>query len=269
MNTPYVGSKRWLAPIVEKRLPLEAKTLISPFFGSGKLEYYIAIARPGIRVLGSDLDPNIVEMHRSYLQDYQAFREEALGYTGMSKETYHSLLASPSRSGAATYALLRSSFNGKIGCRHSPRRMDLLRPGPPNVEVRCADALDVVREATEDDFLYLDPPYGVAKRARHYSYCGDMAFQERLAESLKGCRAPWILSVDPVLRDLYADWCDIEEMSRVESFGHTPYTELLITPVEFKTRTSRGRPGSRPGGSASDPPRASARSRSAPSSRRP
>ena len=230
MNAPYVGSKRWLAPFVEKCLPPDAQTLVSPFFGSGKLEYRIAKERPSIRVLGSDLDLAVVEMHRSYLEDYEAFCTEARRYGDMSKETYYDLLADPGRSGAATYALLRSSFNGRLGCRQRPRRMDVGSPGPPNVVVRCADALDVVPEATERDFLYLDPPYGDAKYRRYYSYPCDRSFHVRLAAALRDCRAPWLLSLDAGLRDLYEGWCDFEEIPRVEQFRRTPYTELLVTP---------------------------------------
>ena len=230
MNAPYVGSKLWLAPIVESRLPPDAQTLVSPFFGSGKLEYRIAAARPGLRVLGSDLDPAVAEMHRSYLEDYEAFCAEARRYGDMSKETYYDLLADPGRSGAATYALLRSSFNGRLGCRRRPRRMDIVPPGPPNVAVRCADALSVVRDATEQDFLYLDPPYGAAKHRRYYRYPCDRSFHVLLAAALQDCRAPWLLSVDAGLRDLYEGWCDVEEIARVEQFRRTPYTELLVTP---------------------------------------
>ena len=226
-----MGSKKWLAPVVESRLPPDARTLVSPFFGSGKLEYHIAKVRPGIRVLGSDLDPAIAEMHRSYLEDYDAFCEEALRHANMTRETYYALLDDRDRSGAATYALLRASFNGRLGTkRKHPRRMDIVPPAPPNVSVRCADALDVVRDATEADFLYLDPPYGAAKHARYYRYPGDRAFHERLAETLKACRAPWLLSVDPSLRDLYASWCDIEEIPRVEQMRRTRYVELLVAP---------------------------------------
>ena len=231
MNVPYVGSKRWLAPVVESRLPPDARTLVSPFFGSGKLEYYIAKARPDVRVPGSDLDPAVVAMHRSYLEDYDAFCEEARRYGDMSRQTYYALLADPARSGAATYALLRSSFNGRLGCRRSrPRRMDIVPPGPPTVAVRRADALDVVRDATARDFLSLDPPYGDDKHARYYRYPCDRAFHERLAAALKDCRARWLLSVDASLRDLYEGWCDVEEIVRVEQFRRTAYVELLVAP---------------------------------------
>ena len=101
-------------------------------------------------------------------------------------------------------------------------------PGPANVTVRCADALDVVRAATERDFLYLDPPYGASRYDRYYRYQCDDDFHKRLADSLKDCRAPWLLSIDASLRDHYEDWCDIEEIARVEQFRRTPYMELLV-----------------------------------------
>ena len=43
----YMGSKSWLAPHVDRLLG-DVAVLHSPFFGSGKLEYYLAIRRPAL-----------------------------------------------------------------------------------------------------------------------------------------------------------------------------------------------------------------------------
>ena len=44
MRLKYMGSKAWLAPHLDRLLG-DVTVLHSPFFGSGKLEYYLA-ARP-------------------------------------------------------------------------------------------------------------------------------------------------------------------------------------------------------------------------------
>ena len=53
MQLKYFGSKAWLAPHMDRLLG-DVAVLHSPFFGSGKLEYYLAARRPGLEVRGVD-----------------------------------------------------------------------------------------------------------------------------------------------------------------------------------------------------------------------
>ena len=53
MQLKYFGSKAWLAPHMDRLLGNVA-VLHSPFFGSEKLEYYLAARRPGLEVRGVD-----------------------------------------------------------------------------------------------------------------------------------------------------------------------------------------------------------------------
>ena len=50
MQLKYFGSKAWLAPHMDRLLG-DVAVLHSPFFGSGKLEYYLAARRAGLEVL--------------------------------------------------------------------------------------------------------------------------------------------------------------------------------------------------------------------------
>ena len=53
MQLKYFGSKAWLPPHMDRLLG-DVAVLHSPFFGSGKLEYYLAARRPGLEVRGVD-----------------------------------------------------------------------------------------------------------------------------------------------------------------------------------------------------------------------
>ena len=53
MQLKYFGSKAWLAPHMDRLLG-DVAVLHSPFFGSGKLEYYLAARCPGLEVRGVD-----------------------------------------------------------------------------------------------------------------------------------------------------------------------------------------------------------------------
>ena len=65
MQLKYFGSKAWLAP---HRLLGDVAVLHSPFFGSGKLEYYLAAPRPGLEVRGVDAFKPVANLHRCYLR---------------------------------------------------------------------------------------------------------------------------------------------------------------------------------------------------------
>ena len=48
--------------------PGPATALHLPFFGSGKLEYYLAARRPGLKVRGADAFEPVANLHRCYLR---------------------------------------------------------------------------------------------------------------------------------------------------------------------------------------------------------
>ena len=118
-----MGSKAWLAPHLDRLLG-DVAVLHSPFFGSGKLEYYLAARRPGLEARGVDAFEPVANLHRCYLR-------RAL------------LLQSPPAGRAAcAYVLLRNScFSGKWGSFAQQRPPALssarrLQQPPCNVTVR-------------------------------------------------------------------------------------------------------------------------------------
>ena len=70
MRVKYMGSKSWLAPHVDRLLGDE---LHSPFFGSGKLEYYLAARRP------ADAFEPVANLHRCYLRQDPVFLPQVSG----------------------------------------------------------------------------------------------------------------------------------------------------------------------------------------------
>ena len=90
--------------------------LHSPFFGSGKLEYYLAARRPALKVRGA-----VANLRRCYLRQDPVFLRSLLRLAGckVDRRFYFSRLLPGTQRGragrraACSYVLLRNSFSGK------------------------------------------------------------------------------------------------------------------------------------------------------------
>ena len=81
MQLKYFRSKAWLAPHMDRLLG-DVAVLHSPFFGSGKLEYYLAARRPGLEVRGVDAFEPVANLHRCYLRRDPVFLRSLLRLVG-------------------------------------------------------------------------------------------------------------------------------------------------------------------------------------------
>ena len=105
MQLKYMGSKSWLAH--------------SPFFGSGKLEYYLAARRPALEVRGVDAFEPVANLHRCNLRQDPVFLRSLLRLAGrkVDRRFYFSRLLPGTQRGragrraACSYVLLRNSFS--------------------------------------------------------------------------------------------------------------------------------------------------------------
>ena len=199
MQLKYMGSKSWLAPHVDRLLG-DVAVLHSPFFGSGKLEYYLAIRRPALKVRGVDAFEPVANLHRCYLRQDPVFLRSLLRLAGrkIDRRFYFSRLLPGAQRGrrraACSYVLLRNSFLGKWGSFTQQRPLALS-------SVRRLDALAhlraLPRQATRQA-IYADPPYIFPGRSMNYSGTRrrghDLAFHSELRSGL-----PFLLSIGSAL----------------------------------------------------------------------
>ena len=137
-----MGSKSWLAPHVDRLLG-DVAVLHSPFFGSGKLEYYLAARRPALEVRGVDAFEPVANLHRCYLRRDPVFLRSLLRLAGrkIDRLFYFSRLLPGTQRGragrraACSYVLLRNSFSGKWG---SFTQCDSAMPGRAGISRRSA-----------------------------------------------------------------------------------------------------------------------------------
>ena len=190
----------------------DVAVLHSPFFGSGKLEYYLAARRPGLEVRGVD----------AFEQD-PVFLRSLLRLVGrrVGRRFYFGHLLPGAQRGrggrraACAYVLLRNSFSGKWGSFAQQRPLALssvrrLQP-PCNVTVRHQDALAYLRAlpCLAHQCIYADPPYIFPGRSmNYYGTRGghDLVFHTKLRDALFASGLPFVLSVNdvPEARELYS-----------------------------------------------------------------
>ena len=205
MQLKCMGSKSWLAPHVDRLLG-DVTVLHSPFFGSGKLEYYLAIRRPALKVHGVDAFEPVANLHRCYLRQDPVFLRSLLRLAGrkIDRRFYFSSLLPGTQRGRAgrravcSYVLLRNSRPLALS---SVRRLQ--RP-PTNVTVRHQDALAHLRALPCQAFrqaIYADPPYIFPGRSMKYYGTRrrghDLAFHSELRDALFASGLPFLLSIKP------------------------------------------------------------------------
>ena len=121
------------------------------------------------------------------------------------------------------YYLNRTSFSGKLvsaAWGYRPKRSlpperwseRILPCGEYLRDVRLTnlDFADVIRADGEDVLLYVDPPYFLPPKHKHYRFGFDREDHVRLAEELKACKHHFFLTYDdcPEIRALYS-WANI------------------------------------------------------------
>lgn len=239
-----------------------------PFFGAGQmgLRLLANVIHPGSSVWINDIDSGISALWMSVLKKPNALCTLITEFEPSADKFYEFKETDGITSGNFLYdgfkklALHRMSMSGfgamsggplggkaqaglyLAGCRWRAGRLvknaqhihGILRRFK-EVKITCVDFDAVIEGASENCFLYLDPPYFV-KGKQLYKYNMAKADHNRLANSLKATRADWTLSYDDVqeIRQLY-DWATISEIevrySNAITDGKRPKNkEIVIVP---------------------------------------
>ena len=243
MQLKYFGSKAWLAPHLDRLLG-DVAVLHSPFFGSGKLEYYLAARRPGLEVRGVDAFEPVANLRRCYLRRDPVFLRSLLRLVGrrVDRRFYSghllpgALRGRAGRRAACAYVLLRNSFSGKWGSFAQQRPLALssvrrLQP-PCNVTVRRQDALAYLRAlpCLAHQCIYADPPYIFPGRSmNYYGTRGghDLVFHTELRDALFASGLPFVVSVN-----------DVPEARERGRLHHKP----VLGQEQFQARAARDAP---------------------------
>jgi DNA adenine methylase len=210
----YPGGKQRLVHRLVRHLPHKATIkgrLVEPFVGSAAIFFAIDPRK----ALLADLNAELIDLFRG-IRRHPADVWSRFSEFPSSKEGYYEVRALDHGSldlagkAARTLYLSRTCFKGmwrhnssgrfNVGYGGQDRRWAISYESLAEVSrrlnratLRCCDFAKVVAECTEDDYLFLDPPYKPGARDifnDHYAWSRfRYADQVRLAESLKQATA--------------------------------------------------------------------------------
>ena len=231
----WIGGKTLARPQIEQHFPPGLIEMVSPFFGGGGMEVYLA--SQGTRVHGYDADPRLVNFWRYALRDGVRVRMAAREFwpidsAAKQRELREQMMTEPMglRLAAIFYAVSRASFYGDVygsgAAINSPRftrrsMHDLNSFKLPTLSVENA-SFQVSLARHPGLFAYVDPPYLMDREYYAPEFRGFP--HEELARLLKR-RGNWIMSNadNAEVRDLYA--------------GHT-----FVSPTWYRGTEGKGSP---------------------------
>ena len=264
----YFGSKQWLVGTLDGVIPPECSTIMSPFFGSGVVEYSLLASRHNLKVSACDLFEPLVYLHMAICEEpdrlIETIRDEFP--QDVDKEFVYSTRdsfdngrcagMSQLKKAATLYFMLHHSYSGKYGTFASKRGkppimskvaklMDKCHAAPAlakRLRVVERDAIKFIQSTQHDDqtIIYADPPYYFETTAfsKYYavSDSDSYRFQRDLAAALRATKLPFIVSLNDTqeTRELYSD-CIVHTIPMTKNiYVHSgtkhlvPRRELLI-----------------------------------------
>ena len=115
----YPGAKYWLSTRLDRYIPKGTKAVLSPFFGGGSVEIYLALR--GIQVYGYDLFQPVANFWQHWLRSPTAVIEAANGLLNLyspaelrrlKKRRYPEICLQGASGAAFYYTFNRLSFSG-------------------------------------------------------------------------------------------------------------------------------------------------------------
>jgi Site-specific DNA methylase len=176
----------------------------------------------------NDLDSELIECYRTMqnpelrIKMAEDFKTE-IATKKRWKEVFESETNSNYEIARKYFYLNRTSFSGKLvsaAWGYRPKRSlpperwyeRIIPCGEylENVNLTCVDFEEVINTSGEDVLLYVDPPYYLPPKNKHYRFGFDPEDHIRLAEALKVTRHKFFLTYDDCeeIRDLYK-WANI------------------------------------------------------------
>ena len=250
----WSGSKRYVAPELSKYIVKQSR-YIEPFVGGGSMLPFRQIPK----AVASDIIPELVNLWEQIKTNSELVAHEyQIRWNRLQKEghsVYYEVRDSFNKTKnefdflfltrTCANGLIRYNTNGEFN-----NSMHKNRPGinPKNfkeillkwsyfiseVEFRKCDYRDTLADANQNDFVFLDPPYGGTKdRYTKTEFILQDFFNE--LERLNSVGAKWILTFDGTAGSREYDYQLPKELYRYKSeikTGNSPFTKSMKTSID-------------------------------------
>lgn len=255
----WPGGKRWLAQSVSLLLPKKYRSYYEPFLGSGAVFFYL---QPNGGLI-SDKNAELINLYE-IVRDYpHKIRKKMEKHQLLhSKEHYYKVRSMEPKcmiERAVRFLYLnrtcwnglyrvnrKGHFNVPVGTKQKVvfgyDDFVTMSKRLKNIGLRCSDFEDVIDEAKENDFIFVDPPYTVKHNFNGFIQYNEKIFswqdQERLHGALeraanRGCFIIVTNADCESVRDLYknANYRQVSRKSVIAGVGHKRgiVTEAIFT----------------------------------------
>lgn len=201
---PYQGSKRHLAPLILSYFPNRVHKLIEPFAGSAAVSVAAAISNKARYFIINDINSALIDLLREIVNHPQNISDsyKELWFSQLGKENYfyQEIRDKFNKTKAPDYFLyilarcvkgaIRYNSNGEFNQSPDNRRKGK-KPENMQSEIfqfssllknRVAfyniDYREILNIATEDDLIYMDPPYQGTCESRDPRYYSGVKFED-------------------------------------------------------------------------------------------
>ena len=209
----YQGGKTRELPLIDKIKPAAFSRIVEPFCGGAAVSFYY-----GIDCLLNDINPMLINLYKviqsenySHVQnrinELKTFDHDALEPVYYAaRDTINNPINHSDIIQAIDYIVVRQlCFSGmerynkdgkfnvpfghyqKMGCNLSPEHHRFLSD---KAVIKSEDAIDIINECNEDDWIFLDPPY--LERLGYTTGDGGDDLHTRLVEAMKTTKAKWL-----------------------------------------------------------------------------
>lgn len=232
----YTGGKKQEIPIFKKWLNIEYDRYVEPFVGGGAVFFYLEPKK----ALINDLNPQLINFYNDVafnreklINELKTMKNEEAFYYKI-RDMYNGITEKEYSDSAIFAYINRTAFSGMI--RHSKGKKDeygnWIEKPKFNVpfgrystyhpwtfftesasellkrtEIQNKDFSEIFNQLTENDFVFLDPPY-MSTFDKYMPDGFDVEQHKKLAEAFKNSPAKILAVISDmgIIRDLYKDY---------------------------------------------------------------
>ncbi len=268
----WAGGKTQLLPVLNKHVPSSFNQYFEPFLGGGAMFFFLSSKNLQFTSYLSDINEELINAYKvvkSKVEQLIALlRYHDMEYKKSPSEYYYELRANikplTEVERAAKFITLnrtcynglyrvnsRGIFNVPMGRYKNPLICDCTNLRKVSIALResraelyTSDYKDILlKEAGEDDFIYLDPPYNPISYTAYFTHYTHSGFTKKDQEDLshifgilsdRKCKVLLSNSNTPFIRKLYKDFANYtEELDVVRAINSKAskrlgHKELLI-----------------------------------------